>query len=80
MHLNSQASRLPNEDKLVPHLTLNRFGCLINCDEWELVQSQCPAGGEATRCPLLAAHRHNSTAWKRFLAASFPNPPPKKKM
>lgn len=39
MHLNSRAVRHSYEDKLVPRLTVNGFGPLINCDEWELIHN-----------------------------------------
>lgn len=34
-----RAVRHPYGDKLVPGLTVNGFGSLINCDEWELIHN-----------------------------------------
>lgn len=39
MHSTSQAVRHSYQDKPVPHLTVNGFGPLINCDEWELIHN-----------------------------------------
>ncbi len=39
MRLNGRAVRHSYKDKLVPRLTVNGFGPLINCDEWELIHN-----------------------------------------
>lgn len=38
-HLNSRAVCHSYKDKLVLRLTVNGFGPLINCDEWELIHN-----------------------------------------